>query len=227
MKMTTGSAILDQLLEGGYETDIITTIYGPAGAGKTCICMLAGSEVARTGKKVIFVDTENGFSVERLKQVAPDYEKVLEQMVFLRPTRFKDQAEAIFKLNTLVNDKIGLIVVDTIGMLYRIEMGQAKEVYEINSSLGKQISLLSEIARTKNIPVLVTNQVYADFDKKDAVKIVGGDILKYGSKCMIEIKAAHSNVRQLILRKHRSIAQEKSCMFQIVQTGISEIDHVL
>ena len=37
-KIPTGSKILDVMLDGGYEKDTITTIYGPAGAGKTVLC---------------------------------------------------------------------------------------------------------------------------------------------------------------------------------------------
>jgi len=53
----------------GHERDIITTIYGPAGTGKTNFCMLVAISQAKKGNKVIFVDAEGGFSVERLKQI--------------------------------------------------------------------------------------------------------------------------------------------------------------
>jgi hypothetical protein len=43
---------------------------------------------------------------------------------------------------------------------------------------------MTEIARKKKIPVLISNQVYADFEDKDKVNLVGGDLLKYGSKCL-------------------------------------------
>ena len=38
---------------------------------------------------------------------------------------------------------------------------------EVNRELGRQISYLNEIARKKDIPVLVTNHVYADFEEKE------------------------------------------------------------
>jgi len=221
MRVATGSKILDKMLGGGYETDVVNTIYGPAGSGKTVLAMLCCLGIARSGKKVVYIDTENSFSVERLKQIAPDYEKILSNMVFLKPVNFSEQKTSFEKLRNLVNDKIGLIVVDTIAMLYRIELGQkASEFYDINSSLGKQISYLSEIARKKNIPILITNQVYADFEKKGQVKLVGGDILKYGSKCLIELQITPQNNRRAILKKHRSIAQEKSIYFKIVEGGV-------
>ena len=94
------------------------------------------------------------------------------------------------------------------------------DIQGVNSSLGKQIALLNEIARTRHIPVIITNQVYANFEEPGKVNIVGGDILKYGSKCLIELQITPLNNRRVVLRKHRSIAQEKTICFKIVQTGI-------
>ena len=221
MKIPTGSKILDRMLEGGYETDVVTTVYGPAGSGKTCLAMLCSITMARSGKKVIYIDTENSFSVERLKQIARDYKQIIDNIVFLKPVNFSEQKKSFEKIKDLVNDRIGLIVVDTIAMLYRIELGQNQDqAYEINSSLSQQILYLSEIARNKDIPVLITNQVYSNFDEKGKVNIVGGDILKYGSKCLIELQITPQNNRRLILRKHRSIPEERNIYFKIVETGV-------
>lgn len=223
MKITAGDSLLDGLLDGGYEKDIINTLYGPAGSGKTLLCMLAAKEVSRQGKKIIFVDTEGGFSAERLKQISDDHEKVLSNIFFLKPTNFKEQKDAFEKLRDLVNDKIGLIVVDTISMLYRLELGKNDDVYDVNKALGQQLAYLNEIARKKNIPILITNQVYANFASQGQVKIVGGDLLKYGSKCMIELQAANAGHRKAIVKKHRSIPSGKSSLFRISQKGLDRI----
>ena len=105
-------------------------------------------------------------------------------------------------------------------MLYRLELGKNEGVYEVNRELGRQISYLNEIARKKHIPILITNQVYADFEDKCNIRIVGGDLLKYSSKCLIELQITASGNRRLILRKHRSIEQEKEILFKIVEGGI-------
>ncbi len=216
MKLPTGSNVFDELLEGGYESDIITSIYGPAGSGKTTACLLFCIPVSKK-KKVIFVDTEGGFSVERLKQLTQNHENVLKNIIFLNPTNFEEQRKDFEKLKDIVNDKIGLIVVDTISNLYRAEFNK-NDVKELNRDLGRQISHLVEIARKKNIPILLTNQVYADFDNKDSIKIVGGDLLKYTSKCLIELKISQKNKRVAILRKHRHIP-EKSVFFEVQEKG--------
>lgn len=219
-KVPTGSRILDSMLNGGYDCDIVTTIYGPAGSGKTNLVLLCAINVARKGKKVIYIDTEGSFSIDRLRQIALDYKKILGKMVFLMPTSFEEQKKDFEKLKDLVNDKIGLVVVDTIGMLYRIELGTSSDIYEVNRELGKQISYLAEIARKRQIPVILTNQVYSSFKEKDKVNIVGGDLLKYGSKCLIELQITPQNNRKAILIKHRSVPQEKEIVFKIVETGI-------
>jgi len=221
-KISTGTKILDELLEGGYETDAITTIYGPAGSGKTNLLLLAAVEAAKNGLKVIYVDTEGGFSIARLKQIAPEYETVLDKILFLKPTTFEEQKKTFEKLKEIINSKIGLIIVDTISMLYRLER-TGDGIKETNRELGSQICFLTEIARKKNIPVLIANQVYSLFDSKNKVNMVGGDIMKYGSKCLLELQSGDQGLRKIILRKHRSIAGEKEAIFKIIEKGIEKI----
>lgn len=226
-RISTGSAVLDKLLNGGFESDVITTIYGPAGSGKSCISMLCSVGVTRAGKKVLYVDTEGGFSLERLMQLAPDdYKDILEKIVFFRPTSFAEQKKAFEKLKNAITGKesrLGLIAVDSIAMLYRLEIGQAKDVYEVNKEMGLQIAYLAEIARKKKIPVVLTNQVYADFERKDRVNLVGGDLLKYGSKCLLELKKLHKGKRVARIVKHRSLPEENEAIFRIVEKGLEDV----
>lgn len=214
-KTTTGVSFLDSFLNGGYEKDAINTIYGPAGTGKTNLAVLAALATAKQGKKVIYVDTEGGFNITRLKQICANYKKALNNILFLKPTTFEEQKQAIEKLKELTKNKIGLIIVDTITMLYRLERSFKEDSY--NRDLGNQMITLNQIARKRKIPVLVTSQVYSSFDS-NAVKIVGGDILSYISKSLIELEAKNGK-RKISLRKHRSMAR-KETEFKITEKGI-------
>jgi DNA repair protein RadB len=224
--ISTGSKILDEFLVSGYEKDVITTIYGPAGSGKTNLVLIALVDQIKKGRSVIYIDTEGSFSVTRVMQLCPDFEKFAEKVLFLKPTTFTEQKAAFEKLKEAVNEKddIGLIIIDSIAMLYRLEVGKSQDVYNVNKELGIQLGLLTGIARKKLIPVLITNQVYADFDNKDAVKMVGGDLLKYSSKCLIELKKASHSVRVAQLRKHRSIKEGKEVPFLIKESGLVKAD---
>jgi DNA repair protein RadB len=230
-KISSGSAEFDEWLEGGYDNDVITVFYGPAGSSKTNLCLIAAAEQAALGKKVIFIDTEGGFSVARLKQLA-NFD-VMKNIILLKATTFSEQQEAFNKLLDLINKDIGLIVVDSLVMLYRLELGQASsdkdfsKIQAINRSLARQLRILSEIARKKNIPILVTDQVYSDFlteeelmqGKQKSFSMVGGDIIKYWSKCIIKLENLQHGRKKASLVKHRSLP-EKKFEFEIINEGI-------
>lgn len=242
-KLSAGSWDLNKWLYGGYDKDIITTIYGPAGCGKTNFCMLAAASAAKKGMKVIFIDTEGGFSVERFRQLfeTPELSKeALQNILLLKPTNFEEQSKSFSNLlKELKSDtarKIGLIIVDGMTMLYRLELAEARKqedeklkqnkIDEINSKLAGQMRLLSEIARKENIPVIATNQVYYEFLSEEELKsgkeknafMVGGDIMKYWSKCIIELRNLRGR-RIATLKKHRSLP-EKELNFEIINEGI-------
>ena len=233
-KISAGSFDLNKWLYGGYESDIITMIAGPPGSGKTNFCILAACSQTKKGKKVIFMDTEGGFSVDRFRQiVGEDYEDILKNIFLLEPTSFEEQKKNFSQLlNRIKKNHVGLIVIDGMATLYRLELGEASKsgseskIRELNWKVAQQMRILSEISRKQKIPVIITNQVYTDFvsekDFRKGVKkgsnLVGGDLMKYWSKCIIELKLENRR-RKAILLKHRSLPV-KELNFEIREKGI-------
>jgi len=233
-KISTGSYDFNKWLYGGYEKDVITMIAGPPGCGKTNLGILASCSQARKDNKVIFVDTEGGFSSERVKQIVGDEcEKVLGNILLLEPTNFEEQRKSFEKLFAQVKKgHVSLIVIDGMAMLYRLELGDAQKsgdsenIKKINREIAKQMRDLAEIARKHQIPIIITNQVYTGFlseeDWKKGVEretnIVGGDLFKYWSKCIIELKNEKGK-KKAILLKHRSLPQ-KEMSFEIRDRGV-------
>ncbi len=227
-KVSTGSKPIDNLLDGGLEKDIITTFYGPAGSGKTNVALSTTASVARSSKKVIFIDTEGGYSVERLKQLAgKDFEEISQRVILFKPTTFQEQKKYILLTYDYIKnkkDEIGLVVIDSISMLYRLELGD-EEAREVNRELARQLQLLADIARKNEIPVLVTNQVYSSFEEKEKLEVVGGDLIKYWSKCLVELRIVREGVREAILRKHRYLPEGRSVLFRIATRGLFESEY--
>lgn len=225
VKLSAGSYDLNKWLHGGYESDVITTLYGSAGSGKTNFCLCATVSQAKKGNKVIYIDTEGGFSSERVKQLVngENFKEVLKNILVLKPTNFKEQKEAFDQLLIYLKEQVSLIIVDGMTMLYRLDFADAKSngngdisgVQKVNSELTRQMRLLAEIARKRHMPIIVTNQVY-NWDAES--RMVGGDILKYWSKCLLELVNDRGR-RTAYLRKHRSLG-EKSLTFQIYDQGI-------
>lgn len=220
-KISTGTVPFDWLLEGGYEKGVVTAIYGPGGSGKSVLCMLCAAHSIKN-QKIIYIDTEEGFSVIRFKQICEDYQNVLDKIIFLKPTTFTEQSQSVLQLkDILLKQKIGLIVVDTISMHYRAELNDQNSK-ELNNQFVLQLRDLIEIARKKEIPILVTSQVYSDINEKDKLNIVGGLMIKNMSKCIIELKKIDGK-RKAVLRKHRSLPEGKEIGFQITEQGIEEV----
>ncbi len=222
-RISTGSTELNDLLKGGYESDIVTMIYGGPGCGKTNLVLMAAAKMSNQ-KKVIFIDTEGSFSIERFGQLCQEDKCCIDNILIMSPTIFSEQKSAFAKLKELTKtDSVGLIIVDSIAMLYRLEIGKTKNIQGTNRELGQQIAYLSEIARKKKIPVIITNQIYKDFEDKNKINIVGGDILKYWGKCLIEIRKLDDAKRVAILRKHRSQPENQKLYFNITNEGIKAL----
>jgi len=233
-RISTGSYDLNKWLFGGYETDVITMIAGPPGSGKTNFAILVSCSQAKKGNKVLFIDTEGGFSSERVKQIAGEgYEDILKNILLLSPTKFEEQKKMLFNLSDRIKkENFGVVIIDGMAMLYRLEMGDANKVKDcekakgINREVAKQMRVLSEISRRQKIPVIITNQVYSDFLPYDDLKkgveknvnIVGGDLFQYWSKCIIELKN-EKDKKKAILLKHRSLPR-KEMSFEIKNSGI-------
>ena len=222
-KVSSGSKVIDKLLNGGFEKGVISTIFGPAGTGKSNIAMLIALKIANQGRKVIFIDTEGGFSAERDSQIEPaKYKDLLKNVIMLNPTSFDEQKKVFSQLTEIINrEKIGLIVIDSIVMLYRLQRGSDEEVSITNKELANQLAILSSIARKKDIAVLTTNQVYADFGKPDNFHMVGGDLLKYWSKCIVKLESIE-RVRKASIFKHRSLPEGRAVYFDITNSGLQE-----
>jgi len=223
-KLSTGSKPLDILLNGGYENGVITTFYGESGSGKSNICMLSALTAASQAKKVVYVDTEGGFSAERASQLFPrDYEKLIESIIFFNPTSFEEQKKAFDQIkDAAAHSRLGLIVVDSIVMLYRLAKGADEEVANVNQELARQLRILSEIARKHDVPVLVTNQVYADFKNPEDVRMVGGDLLKYWSKAIVKLSKEDGSICGAAVFKHRSLPSGKTTYFEIKHSELAE-----
>jgi len=232
-KVSTGSYDLNKWLYGGYEKGIITMIAGSPGSGKTNMSILAACSQAKKGNKVIFIDTEGGFSSDRVKQiVGENYEEILKNIFLITPSDFGEQKKFFTTLNShLKKEQVTLVVVDSMAMLYRLELGDARQdsddtIKDVNREVARQMKLLAEISKNQDIPVIVTNQVYRGYqseeDWKNGVEretnIVGGDLLQYWSKCIIELKNERGR-RKAILKKHRSLP-EKELGFEIRNEGI-------
>lgn len=222
-KIQSGSS-LDDLLAGGFEKGTVTQIYGPPSSGKSNIALSLAVNVAKNNRKVVYIDTEGGISIDRIKQISGHYfENVANNIIVFEPTNFIEQTENLRSIDMWLrkhHDKVDLIVLDSAVALYRVDEMKS---YKLSKELRKQIQLLSNIARNYDIAVLITNQIYNAFDDEghNEIKPVGGDILEYISKVIIRLERGDEiSQRTATLMRHRSIGEGRQVTFSITSAGI-------
>lgn len=206
---------LDHLLNGGIEYKIITKIFGEAGSGKTNLCLQASRECANIGKKVAYIDSE-GVSLERLIQICSDYnyKDIFSKIIFFSPSSIEEQESMIEKAIKIKN--LGLIVVDTINLFYRINLEDDKE--GSMRSFTRQMANLQIASREKNIYTIIIEQVFTD--KNGIIKPFTNRDTEHMVKTIIRLDKIDIGIRQATLLKHRSEPENKKVTFKITQKGL-------
>jgi len=214
-----GSTALDSLLEGGLEGGAITLFFGEAGSGKTNICLQLARNVALTGKKVVYIDTE-GVSLERLQQIAGEnYEEVMKNILFFEPHTFDDQEKFVDKAVKLTESslEIGVIILDSATIHYRLTRND--EERGIRKSLSPQLAKLLAVARSKDVPIVLTSQVYTDIEK-GTFEPLGGHVLLHNAKAIIRLEKVSTGTRRAVIVKHRHLEEGKRAEFKLTKTGV-------
>jgi DNA repair protein RadB len=219
-RIPSGCKPLDEMLGGGVETGIVTQLYGGSGSGKTNICIQLAVECVKSGKKVIFIDTE-GFSADRFKQIAgEDAKKIAGDIIIYEPASFEQQYSAITDIEKLMNEKIGLIILDSAALFYRLGLqdDSNEENVAIRRELVNQIGILHGMARKYGVSVVITNQVYKDIATGELCP-VGGNAFEHLSKTIILLDKIGTSKRKATLRKHRSKCEGVFCEFRLTEKG--------
>ena len=212
------------MLGGGFEKGTITQIFGAPSSGKSNVALSLAVNVAKSDKKVIYIDTEGGISIDRIKQISgEDFSKVANNIIVFEPTNFLEQNDTIKSIDVWLrknHDDVDLIIVDSAVALYRVDDMKSSR---LNKELGKQMGILSKIARQYDVAVILTNQIYSSYDDEgnNDIKAVGGTILQYWSKAIIQLERGDDiNQRIATLKRHRSIPEGKQAIFSITSRGI-------
>jgi len=217
-RLPSGCQSLDLLLSGGFESGIITQLYGEAGTGKSNIVMQLAVQAVARGLRVIFIDTE-GFSAERFKQIAgPGAEEMAAKIMIFEPMSLEQQAIAIREASKIAGRDLGLVILDSATSLYRVLL-EAEDNRSVRRTLTVQLSELQEIARRHRIPVVITNQVYMDIEN-NLLRPIGGTGLEHICKAIIFLEKKGEGLRSARIMKHRSSPEGITADFRLTARGV-------
>jgi DNA repair protein RadB len=217
-RLPSGCTSLDLLLGGGFESGIITQLYGESGTGKSNIVMQLAVQAVSRGLRVIFIDTE-GFSAERFKQIAgPGAEEMAAKIMIFEPMSLEQQAIAIREASKIAGRDLGLVILDSATSLYRVLL-EAEDNRSIRRTLTVQLSELQEIARRHRIAVVITNQVYTDIEN-NTLRPMGGTGLEHMCKAIVFLEKKGEGLRRARLMKHRSLPEGAAADFRLTARGV-------
>lgn len=196
-RFSTGSNDVDDLLGGGVETGAITQFYGEPGSGKTQLCYTT-CVMLPSDYGVIYIDTEGKFRSDRIDSVAKarglESSTILQNIQVASPLSSHQQEEWIERACSAIksDSKIKMLIIDSIINLYKADYPGPATLPQRQQQLNKYMHMLSNIAQSGRIAVIVTNHIqssldgYSSFRNKPIVP-AGGNIIAYVANYTIRL----------------------------------------
>ncbi|MFO8016659.1 MAG: DNA repair and recombination protein RadA [Candidatus Woesearchaeota archaeon] len=228
IKIKTGSEAFNELVGGGFETSSITECFGEFGSGKTQLAhiLAVNAQIQEEGAVAFYIDTENTFRPERIKELADkeglDPEKTLANIRVARAYNSDHQMLLAEKIEEMVkneNIKARVVVVDSLTAHFRAEFIGRGTLSERQQKLNKHMHTLLKLADNHNICVYVTNQVMSkpDIFFGDPTQAIGGHIVAHASTFRIYLRKGKKGSRVAKLIDSPSLPDGEASFF--VETG--------
>jgi DNA repair protein RadA len=232
-KISTGTQCLDELLDGGIETQALTEVYGEFGSGKTqlcltmCVMVQKSKEEGGLGGGVLYIDTENTFRPERIVSIAQakgmDPEKVLDNIIVARAYNSAHQTLILEEAGPVIEQhNIKLIIADSAVGLFRSEYLGRGTLSDRQQRINRFMHLLVRTAETYNCAAIATNQVMASPDVffGDPTRPIGGNVVAHTSTYRIYFKkSGKKRIARMVDSPHHP---EEEVIFTVTEAGIAD-----
>ena len=156
---------LDKIFSGELQNGIITEISGLRGTGKSQLALQFAIEPLSNNKKILFIDTTVEFRPERFLQMIQSRNlptSLLDNLHVSRVTNTQKQIEILTNFN---DHNFSLLIIDNITDLFAFEYSKKEHTIEKNLNFGNYMINLSKLALSKNIPIIITNQILSYNEK--------------------------------------------------------------
>jgi len=232
--ITTGSPQFDDLLGGGVETQAVTEAFGEFGSGKTqlahqlCVNVQLPLEQKGLEAKAIYVDTENTFRPERIRDMALgmglDPVKVLQNIYYIRSYNTDQQLLIAEKVEDMVDEKnVRLVVIDSLTAHFRAEFTGRGMLADRQQKLNRHLMTLHRIADLHDLAIFVTNQVMArpDVFFGDPTRPIGGHVLAHSATTRIYLRKSKPPKRIARIFDSPNLP-EREVVFTVTEQGIRD-----
>ncbi|MHA2097682.1 MAG: AAA family ATPase [Candidatus Kariarchaeaceae archaeon] len=151
--------------KSGLRSKSLIEICGPEDVGKTLWCLTATCNMLHVGKRVAYIDSEGGFSLQRIQQIGSksDLSKrsITDNVILSQIDSFDELDLVIDQLSsTIKKQNLGMIVIDSIMQLLQntYPVDQHLDWLAVRQlHLRKTMRRLRSIARNHNLIIIYTN----------------------------------------------------------------------
>lgn len=186
-----------------------------------------------TGGKVIFIDTENTFRPDRLREIADrfnlDQNAMLDNVLYCRAYTSEHQYELMDSVAAKFHEEPGvfkLMIIDSIMALFRVDFCGRGELADRQQKLAQMLSRLQKLSEEFNVAVFITNQMTADPGatmsfQADPKKPIGGHILAHASTTRISLRKGRGETRIAKIYDSPDLP-ENEATFAVTSGGIAD-----
>jgi RecA/RadA recombinase len=143
----------------------------------------------------------------------------------MKPESFRDQISVIDRLTEYVNRSFGLVVIDTLTSLYRLQLSESPtKAFDLNRELNRQTALLVQVARAEKVAVMMTSQVTSVFnDANVSVEPVATRVLKFWADIILVMKPTERpGIIRAVMEKNPRGTRTSSFDLRINDSGIHD-----
>jgi len=231
-KISTGSKNFDEILGGGLETGSITECFGAYGSSKTQVAhqIAVNCQVDNPEAIAIYIDTENTFRPERIRQMAEgkglDPETVLKNIKVARAFNSDHQMLLVDKAEEMINEgaNVRVLIVDSLTAHFRAEFIGRGTLAGRQQKLNKHMHSLAKIADMHKVCVYVTNQVMSKPDQffGDPTEAIGGHVVAHNSTFRIYLRRGKKGTRVAKLVDAPNLPDAEA-IFNIEDSGVVDV----
>lgn len=228
-QFSTGSRNFDKILNGGFLSKHMYLIFGANKTGKTQICHQMCIQAFKQKFGTIFIDTENTFRPERIRELAIsqslDSNNVLKKILV---SKILSSSSLLLKLNEvneiLESNKNEIIIIDSINNHFRVESGdKTKPFHQVKNTFLKILEILNDLTKRFNLITLATAQITPNFDDISILREypVGLQYLNhyFSEYIYLSHKEKEAVYAHLI---NSSLFPEKKILYKISNKGIED-----
>ncbi|MBY9008897.1 MAG: AAA family ATPase [Candidatus Lokiarchaeota archaeon] len=227
--ISVGSKNFNKVIGGGFFSGKGYVIFGANKTGKTQICHQLSVQAFENSFKVVYLDTENTFRPERVRELAEsnkyNSEKTLKNIYV---SKIMSNNALLLKLNELdsiiKSSTVKLLIIDSINNFFRIERSDKQLSFlKAKTTYLKILEKICNLTQRFQLITILTAQVAPNFIEEAVIKEfpVGIQYLNHYFSEVLYLSYKENDMIYVHLVNSHSLP-EKKVLYTITKRGIED-----